>query len=322
MWLIGHAQDPSGWREEDLVDLADTDDLSNAIAVSFLAATGRALAGGILQAYRTVDEALPLLRGRLREADQLRHRLGLPVPLEVRYDEYTIDTPENRLLLAATLRLLRVPGLPARTRGGLRRLRALLADVTAPIPGEPLPADRSDRLIRPYLPALRLARLVLTGRSLEQPPGPATASGFLFNLNQVFEDWLTTALRHALRPHGGRLRAQHRTHLDADRRIPLRPDLVWQVDGVAAAVLDAKYKQLEPGRSPREDIYQMLAYCTALNLPAGHLIYAAGPPTPQRHVIRNADTALHVRTLDLSLAVSDLLAEVDTLAATLAAERA
>jgi len=319
LWLIGHAQDPSGWRPDDLVDLTDTDDITTAVAVSFLAAADRALARGVLQGYRTIDEALPLLRGRLREADQLRHRLALPVPLEVRYDDYTIDTPENRLLLAATLRLLRLPGLPTATRVGLRRLRTLLADVTATVPGEQLPPDRDDRLVRPYLPALRLARLVLAGRSIDQPPGPATASGFLFDLNHVFEDWLTVALRRALHPYGGHLSAQHRTHLDSARSVPIRPDLVWHLNGQPAAVLDAKYKSAGTGRSPREDLYQMLAYCTALDLAAGHLVYAAGPHTPRRHIVRNTAIELRIWALDLAKPIPDLLAEVDDLATAVSA---
>jgi 5-methylcytosine-specific restriction enzyme subunit McrC len=31
-----------------------------------------------------------------------------------------------------------------------------------------------------------------------------------------------------------------------------------------------------PGGFPQADLYQMLAYCTALRLPEGHLIYARG----------------------------------------------
>lgn len=87
LWLIGYADDPEGWRHDDLVSLADVDGLVPALAISFLNATSRALAHGILQGYHQREEALPVLRGRLREADQLRSRLAVAVPLEVRYDD-------------------------------------------------------------------------------------------------------------------------------------------------------------------------------------------------------------------------------------------
>ena len=79
-----------------------------------LAAT--ALEQGLLQGYRHVDDTLPVVRGRIREAEQIRRRFGRLLPLEVRYDDFTVDIAENQLLLAAALRLLRLPGLSRQTR--------------------------------------------------------------------------------------------------------------------------------------------------------------------------------------------------------------
>ena len=42
------------------------------------------------------------------------------------------------------------------------------------------------------------------------------------------------------------------------------------------AVIDAKYKAEKPAGYPNADLYQMLAYCTALRLSDGHLVYAKG----------------------------------------------
>jgi 5-methylcytosine-specific restriction enzyme subunit McrC len=318
LWLIGHAQDQTGWRDDEVVQLAAADDLVAAVAVSFQAAANRALAAGVLQGYRITDEALPVLRGRLREADQLRGRLGLAVPLEVRYDDYTVDIPENQLLLAAALRLLRVPDLPRPTHTGLRRQVALLSDVSLLVPGQRLPATRDDRLTRRYQPALRLARLVLTGRSIEQPAGPVVASGFLFDLNKVFEDWLTAALRTALTPYGGLLRAQRPVHLDIDRQIDMKPDMVWERAGRPVAVIDAKYKALRPDQYPHADLYQMLAYCTALGLLAGHLVYAKGEAAPTHHVIRRSGIRVTVWAVDLSSPVPELLEQANAVASAVA----
>jgi 5-methylcytosine-specific restriction enzyme subunit McrC len=71
-----------------------------------------------------------VLRGRLRESEQLRRRHALPVPLEVRFDEFSIDVPENQLLRAATETLLRLP-LRGQVRHALRRLLLRLAGVSA-----------------------------------------------------------------------------------------------------------------------------------------------------------------------------------------------
>ncbi|MCZ2817910.1 McrC family protein [Modestobacter sp. VKM Ac-2984] len=322
LWLIGHAQNPSGWRDEGAVDLAESPELETALAVSFLAAANRALAQGIMQGYRVREEARPVLRGRIREVDQLRRRLGSAALLEVRFDDYTIDIPENQILVAAAERLARLPGIPAATRAGLRRLLVMLADVTRLPRGHQFPATSVNRLTRRYQPTLRLARLALAGHSFDQPAGAVSASGFLFNLNTVYEDWLTAAVRTALAPRGGALRAQYAVHLDQAGRIPMRPDMVWERDERPAAVLDAKYKSLSTKGQPDTDLYQMLAYCTALALPTGHLVYAEGTATRSSHVVRASGVTINVWSLDLSSPVPDLLGSVDSIAQALEHESA
>jgi 5-methylcytosine-specific restriction enzyme subunit McrC len=314
LWMVGYAGDPTGWRDHELVELREVDDLIAAIGVSFVSASNRALARGVLRSYRLTEDTSSVLRGRLREADQIRSQLALAVPLEVRYDDYSADIPENQLLLTAALRLQRVPNMPARTLGAIHRLIAILSEVTALLPGQQLPPTVSDQRNRHYQPAVTLARLILKGRSLDQPVGNFVASGFLFNLNQVFQDWLATALGEALRYKTGRLRAQWLGSLDVDGRIRLIPDLVWELGGRPAAVLDAKYKALHGSTSPNADLYQMLAYCTVLNLRLGHLVYAAGDEVACRHLVRQTDTTLQIWALHLDAAIPDVLQEVRDLA--------
>ena len=52
--------------------------------------------------------------------------------------------------------------------------------------------------------------------------------------------------------------------------------------GAAAAVIDANYKAEKPAGDPNADLYQLLAYCTVLGLPVGHLVYARGNANPAR----------------------------------------
>jgi 5-methylcytosine-specific restriction enzyme subunit McrC len=238
--------------------------------------------------------------------------------MEVGYDDYTVDIPENRVLAAAARRLLRLPGVPAAARAVLHRIGAALADVTPLVPGAPVPATAPTRLTRRYQPALRLARLVLAGRSIElpagRPAGPAVAAnGFLFDMNAVFEDWLTAALRRALELRGGAVDGHRVVRVDEAGRLPAWPDITWWDGPVCLAVVDAKYKA--PEQAPAADLYQVLAYCTALGLPDGHLVYAGG--TPATHTLRRAGTRLHAHTVDLAASVADLLTQVDALAQTI-----
>jgi 5-methylcytosine-specific restriction enzyme subunit McrC len=313
VFLMGYARRPSFWRD-DRVQLDPADDLPAALADAFLRLARRALEQGVLKGYLTVEETLPVLRGRVREADQLRRRWGQAIPLEVRYDEFSVDIAENRLLLAAAEQLLRTPVVGAQHRASLQRLRMQLADVSSPVRGTARPRWIASRLNARYQPALELAELILDGRSFEQRVGELTVSGYLFNMATIFEDFVTVALREAMRRFGGRSSLQYRTHLDLAETVPIRPDFVWSEQGRARVVADAKYKAEKPSGFPQADLYQLLAYCTVLRLPIGHLIYAKGQEEARNHHVSGSRVQLVAHTLDLTAEPRELLATVQGLA--------
>jgi len=313
-FLLGYALDGKGWRDEDLA-LAEAPDLFTALAEAFARQADRALQQGLIQGYRVVEEALPVLRGRLREGEQMRRRYGLAVPIEVRYDDYSVDIAENQLLRSAAERLLRMPGLPKRTRQGLLRIVLRMTDVSVLVRGQQLPAWQPSRLNVRYHVALRLAELVLRGGSVEQDSGMVHVNGFMLNMAKVFEDFLSVVLGAALTAYGGVCRPQDSWHLDVAEQIRMKPDLVWYAEsGAVAAVVDAKYKAEKPAGFPDADLYQMLAYCTALGLPRGHLVYAKGNEPAAMHVVRNVGVEIVQHALDLDQSPSNVLEQVAQLA--------
>ncbi|MDT0321548.1 McrC family protein [Streptomyces millisiae] len=284
MFLLGYASEHADWQAEP-VQAAVRDDLLPIVADAFLRGAERALRPGVLFGYRQTEATLPMLRGRLRAADQLRRHPGLPLPLEVTYDEHTPDIPENQLLLGAARRLLRLPGLSAATRTGLRRLVAGLHGVTPPAPGVPPPAWTASRLNDRYGPALGLAELVLRGGSYELDDGRRVqVDGLLLDMAKIFETFLCRTLAEALRERtGGVTKLDHRKnprhHLDTGKRHALWPDLVHYLPGDGpdlrpVLVVDAKYKD----KTASDDLYQMLAYCLRLGVDTGHLVRVAGAP--------------------------------------------
>ena len=312
VFLMGYARNPDFWRDEQVRVDADAD-LPEALADAFVRLARRALEQGLLKGYVTVEETLPVLRGRVREADQLRRRWGRSIPLEVRYDEFTVDIAENQVLLAAAEQLLRIPLVGQRHRAGLQRLRLQLADVTSPARGGVRPSWTPSRLNARYLPALEVAELVLAGRSFEQRAGDLMVTGYLFNMASIFESFLTVALREAFRPFGGRSSLQYRTHLDEAETVPIRPDFVWSDGGIPRVVVDAKYKAEKPSGFPQADLYQLLAYCTVLDLPRGHLVYAKGEEESRDHVVQNAGVRIVAHTLDLDAEPTSVLRNVSRL---------
>jgi 5-methylcytosine-specific restriction enzyme subunit McrC len=309
LFLIGYAIDPKGWRE-DTVLLDTRHDLVPAVAQALWRQSERAIGPGLLQGYRTVEESSLVLRGRLREADQVRRRHGLAIPMEIRHDEYTVDIPENQILLGAATRMLSVPRVDAESRRRLAALRIRLADVTAPRRGTRLPAWQPTRLNHRYHTALRLAEIIWQATAPEHLPGSTAINGFLFTMWKIFEDFITVAFCEAMQTSPlGTPSVQCECYLDVARAVRMRPDLVWRQGRRPMAVLDAKYKHERPAGYPDADLYQMLAYCTALGLRRGHLIYAAGAE-PARHVVQHTGIEIHCHAVDLTQPPPLLLAQI------------
>ncbi|MBG0824924.1 restriction endonuclease [Planomonospora sp. ID91781] len=300
LFLVGYAKSPKGWREE-TVGLDPQKDLVPAVAQALWRQAENALRQGLLQGYRTYEESSYVLRGRLRETDQIRRHHGRVIPMEIRHDDFTVDIPENQILLAAVSRMLTVPRLDAESRRRLTALRARLADVTTPVRGAVLPAWRPNRLNQRYHTALRLSEVVLQATSPEHSPGSVPANGFLFDLPKIFEDFVTVAVSEELTSrYGGAAHPQYPCHLDEALAVRMKPDLVWMRRGEPAAVVDAKYKREKQAGYPDADLYQMLAYCTALRLPRGHLVYAKGNADAARHVVRHTGVEIVCHALDLT----------------------
>lgn len=316
LFLLGYAKDP-GWRSDE-VTMDERADLLPALAEAFAGLAERAVEQGLLQGYVEVEDALTVVRGRLREGDQLRQRFGVALPVLVRYDDHSVDIAENRLLRGAVDVLLGLPEVAPPVRMRLRGLRLLLADVSPVSRALPHPKWRPTRLNARYHVALRLAELIIDANAVDHPSGDVRISGFIVNMNKVFEDFVTAALSASLARIGGHCRAQDSHYLDDGMRVRMKPDLVWYRAGEPAAVIDAKYKAEKPTGYPDADLYQLLAYCTALGLTDGHLIYAKGNEVAVTHVVRNAGVTIHAHALDLAQAPGSLLGQVESLATAVA----
>lgn len=317
LFLVGYSRRPNHWRELP-VQLDPHADLPDALAHAFAHWARRALEQGLLQGYLTVEEALPVLRGRVRVGDQLARRPGRALPLEVTYDDFTIDITENRLLLAATQRLLSMPQVSPPARRALQRIRLLLGEVTPLRRGAVLPLWTPSRLNTRYQPALELADLILAGDSFEVRAGDLRVSGFVLDMWRIFEDFVCVALKQAMLPLAGRSTLQHRLHLDRAGEVPMKPDFLWTGRDGRKVVVDAKYKAEKPDGFPNADLYQLLAYCTVLGIRTGHLVYAKGNETQRVHAVAGSGVSIHCHTLDLAVPMSDLLAQVADLAERLA----
>ena len=288
--------------------------LPDVLALSLASAARRAFSRGLLHGYRMEEEALHTVRGRIRFGEQIRSRFGIALPVEVRYDEFTDDILANRLVKAAAARLggMRLRWRAARSKLG--RIAATLDNISpVEFPPNSVPEVRFDLLNEHYREVVALSRLVLRHSAFESRRGEVRASGFLIDMNVVFQEFVTQALREQLGVSERVFLERHIPSLEKKGDVKLRPDLTWWHGRDCLFVGDAKYRVAD-GRVHHDDLYQMLAYVTALDLPGGMLIYAEGEAKPMIHEVRHSRKRLEIAALDLSGTLDEVLDRVHGLA--------
>ena len=291
------------------------------MSLSLATAARRVLEQGLLHGYRRREEALYTVRGRISMSDQMK-RFGIPFPIAVQYDEYTHDVMENQLVKAAAWQLGQMRLRSRLAMDGLREIAMKFGKVSlVEFSPDDVPDVAFDRLNARYREVIMLSRLVLRRRLFESRRGTVLAPGFHMNMNEVFQQFVTQALRETLGLSEQTLlsdvRLPRRIWLDQGRngpgRIRLKPDLCWWDGSRYTFVGDAKYKYVH-NDVPNSDLYQLLAYATALGLPGGLLVYAKGERQPTSYFVRYAEKRLEVAELDLAGDMEDLLFGVDKLA--------
>lgn len=324
VFLLGYRLRGVAWQDS-VVPVEAAEDIVHVLAEMFTRSVAEAIRPGLLQGYRVTEEALAVVRGRIRIDEQLKRRPGAWLPIEVSYDDFTVDNPENQVLRAALERLQRNPLVPAALR---RRMGALLlqfADVARLVPGMPLPQWRITRLNRRYDIALELARLVLASSSFEHRVGSVAVDGFVLDVPKIFEDFVSAVMSDVLPTllPGSSVMDQYPTSLDKGAEVDMRPDIVWLDDALRPlAVIDAKYKEERLSGFPNVDLYQALAYATVLRLSDAHLIYAKGNSAVKSHTVRGSGTQLHAHALDLNQTPQNLIGSMNELALKIAVHSA
>ena len=275
---------------------------------TFLHETAQALASGLARDYVVQDETLPIVRGKLRVSDQLRHPHSRADRLAVAYDEHTPDIAANRVLKKA----LQVAA--ARTRMPVnqtrcRQLLAILADVSAPtsLTADLQRTQPGNRLLKTYEPALRWANWFLRGQGPGLFGGSNVTHCLLFSMERIFEQYVATGFRRAgvdvrVQESGAWLIDDHQ----GTPRFKLRPDLLLRHNG-RIIVLDTKWKLLNADNATghygidQADLYQLYAYGKKYDAAELVLIYPAHNQFREPLQLFGYDASLRLRVVPFDL---------------------
>ena len=222
---------------------------------------------GLARAYRTKEANLACLRGRILFPPHVRENLVDHSRFYVGYDEFTADRPANRLIHLALLRLMSVVRHPA-NRQRVQQLRVVFSDVPSSTNlDEDWARHRVDRSMPHYDAVMPWIGLFLFGKGLATFAGSHVNRALLFPMEEVFEDFVTAAIRRHQRRFTVRAQGPMRplaTDGAGKDAFRLKPDVVLSDQGQVRFILDAKWKGLDPGAPNHgvsgDDAYQLFAY--------------------------------------------------------------
>lgn len=256
------------------------------IAHQYASALATALREEPVRQYRTRDEALPQLRGRLLLARQLRSSFSSPHLLECQVDYLDTDNPTNHLLHWAGRRLLGLTISP-RVRYFLSQQVASLPPVSSSLRLPPHLTDAVPAQYSHYAEAVGIAVRLARGQRAA-PEGSGEGSGLSVGMERLFELFVERSIAAALpRMTISNLRVVPQDVKPfaqplgpTDRAYYTRPDNVIYVGEQPMLVVDAKYKRFaeadETGvgdRPVNADLYQMAASLVAHGCARGLLLY-------------------------------------------------
>ncbi len=311
LFLMLAPEDPVS-AASDQVTPADGTEVLNFLAGQLALQMRAVERAGLYRAYEEKTEQGSHLQGRLDLPAQLRQGPARKDRLHSRHEELTIDLLCNQAPRAVAERLLAGTELQERVAGGLRQAlagwdgiqsRALSPEDFIGLAENPVRED--------YRLLLELCSLLWQGLAPSLQPGNRPSPSFLLDLERVFERYLTRGLLEAFRRPGWRALAQQRFPISWP--VPGQPDLVIRPDVLVfreecpVLVIDAKWKRLKRGQPETSDLYQMLAYCTALGVPRANLVYPGKRDRVWTFSLRETAKEVSVHTLTVTASPAQCL---------------
>ena len=273
----GHVPSESGPQE--FLDL---------VAYGYVDALNIALARGVPQSYKEVEEFTPYLRGRMDPTRLYPVVITRPNMLFCRSGEMSTDIPLNRLLKWTCL-FLSTRVLSRALSRELEQVSLHFEDVPPLLPPELV--GNSIRLSGPqihFYRAYTIARWLALGRGFQFYEGTAEIPGIILQSNQVFQDFVSGCLSRICRRRGGWTHKslqyfQFACETGSNEKMETVPDECLFEGADLKLVIDAKYKgeaykdTLRPASS---DVYQVLTAARAAHAAKCMLVYPRRPQAP------------------------------------------
>ena len=227
---------------------------------------------GIKSSYVGVEDNLNFYKGKLLVNEHIKRNMVHQERFYVRYDEYQVNRPENRLIKSTLLKLQNITSSVENSKA----IRQLLTSFEMLPPSINFDKDFSqvviDRNTKDYEMLMQWSKVFLKNKSFTTFSGTENARALLFPMEKVFEAYVAQNMKKVFSKYHWNVSTQDKGHylfnkLNGEnyRKFAIRPDFVVTRDDNSVVILDTKWKKLINDRRKNYDIsqadmYQMYTY--------------------------------------------------------------
>lgn len=234
---------------------------------------------GLKSNYVSHSDNEKFYKGKILFGEQIKHNLIHKERFFIRYDEFNINRPENRLIKTTLLKLAKL----SNSWSNKKEIDQLLINfelVDASINYKKDYARvQMDRNMKHYKNVIEWSKIFLMNKSFTAFSGNSNARALLFPMEKVFESYIAQQMKKHLAQKECSISVQDKSFylFDIPSRFALRPDIVIESEN-KKIVLDTKWKLLDENSKYNYDIsqgdmYQMYAYAKKYNVEEVFLIY-------------------------------------------------
>jgi hypothetical protein len=256
--------------DEQHIEIEQSQNLFDLVARWFLSEAEDLLRLGLLRDYELRRDECPSIRGRIEPLETAILYYSGHLTFDCEYEDFTYNTPLNRLVRGAARALIASPLLPREIRTRAMRLAARVEEVD-----ELRPSDirtTIDRRTAHYREPILLAKAILQSLGRTPLAGGHIGWTFLIRTPETVEEAVRLLLSEALRD----VSVDKSGLQIAGTSLTFNPDLVFRP---LSAIGDVKYK-LSTGEWTRPDLYQLVAFATGFRVCHALLLRFREPTVP------------------------------------------
>ena len=290
---------PDPFREAE-VSYGSDELLFEPLVAMFNRLVSKRVRSGLFQSYVEHEDNLAMFRGRLSVEQHIQHNLMRRDHAYCRYTQQTHDIDDNQIIKWTLRFLLTIFPWSTPTIQSLRATFHQFEAVSLTRPDRWAFRNRHyHRLNEDYRLLHDLCRLFLSNKSISEHFGEIRFRGFLLDMNELFEQFVSTAFQVVGQTTRLIVVSQSPAYLSL-YPVRIRPDITIRKGNSVRSIVDAKYKRrFDVYDNP--DVYQMLAYATALNCPRTFLIFPSSECEQDGPVqILNSPVTVEIRRIDIA----------------------